>query len=136
MPLRPFVASRNSITYNLAKHLSKLLSPLVGKTVRHLKNSQDLVSKLSSTTLAQDESLVSYDVTSLFTKVPADESVNIIRDRLKQDSCLHERTTLNADQIADLLSLCLKTTYLVYNGQFFKQVEGAAMPWAPQLAPL
>ena len=106
--------------------------------MRHLKNSQDLVSKLRSVTLAQDESLVSYDVTSLFTKVPVDESVNIIRDRLKQDACLHERTTLNADQIADLLNLCLKTTYFVYNDQFFKQVEGAAMgsPVSPIVADL
>ena len=43
-PLRPIVASRGSITYDTAKHVAKILAPLVGKSDRHLQNNQDLVS--------------------------------------------------------------------------------------------
>jgi hypothetical protein len=138
VPLRPIVASRNSMTYNLAKFIAKVLRPLVGKSERHLKNSQDLVNKLRGVTLSNNQSLISYDVTSLFTNVPVDESVSIIRNKLSEDATLKDRTSLSADQIADLLSLCLKTTYFVYQGQFFKQVEGAAMgsPVSPIVADL
>ncbi|XP_072023469.1 uncharacterized protein [Amphiura filiformis] len=78
-PLRPIVSSCGSITYNTAKFISKILSPLVGSTPRHLKNSEDLVTKLSAIKLADNESLISYDVSALFTSVPVDESLFIKR---------------------------------------------------------
>ena len=45
-PVRPIVSGINSITYGLAKHLAKLLKPLVGKTKHHIKNSKHLVDML------------------------------------------------------------------------------------------
>ena len=36
IPLRPIVSSIGSVTYNLAKHLTKILSPLVGQSVHHV----------------------------------------------------------------------------------------------------
>ena len=69
--------------------------------------------------------LVSYDVTALFTSVPVDDSVTIIRDILHQDPTLSERTSLSAAQVTELLCICL-TTYFVYSSEFYVQ-EGAAM---------
>ena len=77
-PLRPIVSSCGSLTYNSAKFVADLLAPLVGKSDRHLKNSADLVDKLSSVIVDEDECLVSYDVTALFTSVSVYESVNLI----------------------------------------------------------
>ena len=74
-----------------------------------------------------DEVLVSFDVSSLFTNVPVDEAVQVIRDRLQQDEMLADRTTLSPDKVADLLEMCLKSTYFSYGGDFFEQWEGAAM---------
>ena len=34
-PLRPIVSSINSVTYNIAKYLATILSPLVGNTPHH-----------------------------------------------------------------------------------------------------
>ena len=41
-------------------------------------------------------------------------------------------------QIRDLLEICLKTTYFLYDGQIYSQVEGAAMgsPVSPIVANL
>ena len=83
--------------------------------------------KLSSVTINEHEVLISYDVSALFTSVPVDESITIIRDRLIHDDTLAERTTLNPDQIIELLSFCLKTTYFQFNDCLYRQVEGAAM---------
>ena len=38
-----------------------------------------------------------------------------------------ERTPLSPERIAELLQLCLKSTYFSYNGEFYEQREGAAM---------
>ena len=137
-PLRPIVASRGSITYDTAKHVAKILAPLVGKSDRHLQNSQDLVSKMSKFTLGPNECLVSYDVTALFTSVPVEECLSIIKDLLSADDTLESRTDLNPQQVTDLLEICLKTTYFVYDEKFYIQREGAAMgsPVSPIIANL
>ena len=137
-PLRPIVSSCGSITYNSAKFLADILSPLVGRSSRHLKNSADLVNKLSDIRINQDECLVSYDVSALFTSVPVDESINIIRDLLINDESLEDRCNLSPEQVTDLLSVCLKTTYFIHNGTFYSQREGAAMgsPVSPIIANL
>ena len=71
--------------------------------------------------------LVSFDVSSLFTNVPIDEAVQVIRDRLRGDETLVNRTTLSPDRVAELLEACLRSTYFCYGGEFYEQREGAAM---------
>ena len=71
-PLRPIVASRGSITYDVARYVADILSPMVGRNGYALKNSEDLVKQLKNCTLEEDDVLVSFDVTALFTCVPVD----------------------------------------------------------------
>ena len=80
IPLRPIVSSRGTITNNLAKLLTGKIGPIVGHSEYYIKNSQHLVEKLNRQTVLEDQSLVSYDVTALFTTTPVVELVNIIRD--------------------------------------------------------
>ena len=79
---------------------------------------------------------MSFDVESLFTNVPVEESITIIKRRLQQDSTVEERTTLSGNTVVDLLDLCLKSTYFQYKGEFYQQVDGAAMgsPVSPIVA--
>ena len=137
-PLRLIVSSCGSISYNSAKFVANILAPLVGRTDRHLKNSADLVDKLSNIHINDDECLVSYDVTALFTSVPVDESIRIINDLLVNDTSLNNRPKLSPQQVTDFLSVCLKTTYFKQNGTFYSQCEGAAMgsPVSPIIANL
>ena len=74
-----------------------------------------------------DEVMASYDVLSLFTNVPVDESVHIIRSKLQDDETLEDRTPLSPNRVAELLELCQKSTYFSYSGDFYEQREGAAM---------
>ncbi len=52
--------------------------------------------------------MVSFDVSSLFTNVPIDEAVSVIRDKLQNDESLDERTCLSPECITELLEVCLK----------------------------
>ena len=126
-PLRPIVSFINSPTYNLSKHLASLLSPLVGHSSSAVKNSCDLASFVSSVVLSDDEVLVSFDVVSLFTKIPTELAVDVARRRLEEDETLPDRTTLTVDNIIALLDLCLKATYLVYRGRYYQQIFGTVM---------
>ena len=57
--------------------------------------------------------LSSYDVTALFTSVPVDPALGIIKDLLEKDSTLKERTLLLVMDIILLLEFCLKNTYFL-----------------------
>ena len=137
-PLRPIVSSCGSVTYGVAKELAKILKPLVGKSPHHINSTQDFVEQARQFKLEPGECLSSYDVSALFTSVPIDPALNIIKDLLDKDTTLKERTVMEVGDIILLLEFCLKNTYFSFQGQFYEQVEGAAMgsPVSPIVANL
>ena len=114
------------------------MAPLLGANGLSLKNSAEMVKTLKDCQLDETDILISFDVTALFTSVPVDKSLDIIKGRLEEDNKLRERTTLTAMQVTDLLSVCLKTTYFQYDNTIYTQIEGAAMgsPVSPIVANL
>jgi len=137
-PLRPIVSSIGSVSYKAARLVADILSPLVGQSPHHIKNSADFVKKIKDLEVPPGQKQISYDVSALFTSIPVDSAVDCIKRRLEQDDTLHKRTELKTTQILQLLEFCLNTTYFVYDGQFFKQTHGAAMgsPVSPIVANL
>ena len=71
--------------------------------------------------------MVSFDVVSLFTKVPTDLAIRVARQRLAEDPSLPERSALAPDEVISLLKFCLVATYLAYRGEVYQQVYGTAM---------
>ena len=126
-PLRSIVSSRDSVTYRVAKVLSKVLKPLVGKFPHHIQSTSDFVNRTKGVTLQLGECLTSYDVPSFFTSFPIDPVLNIIRDLLEKDEKLNDRTLLSVQNIIELLGFCLHNTYFSFQNKFYEQVEGVAM---------
>ena len=127
IPLRPIVSFCTSPTFKLSKYLAKLLSPLVGTTSSSVRNSRDFASFVQSLTLEETEVLVSFDVISLFTRVPVGLAIQVARQRLQADDTLSDRTSLDVEEVISLLSLCLNSTFFVFRGVFYQQVFGTAM---------
>ena len=75
---------------------------------------------------------------ALFTSVPVQPALDVIKKLLEEDQDLHKRTTMSTKHIMDLLEFCLRSTYFIHKGKFFEQVEGAAMgsPTSPIVANL
>ena len=127
VPFRPIVSFYSSPIYQLSKHLSIILSPLVGKTTSFVKNSAEFARFIRQRTVQKDEVMVSFDVVSLFTKIPVDLAVSVAHSRLMDDPTLEDQTLLSPDEISSLLSFCLNATYFTFRGTFFEQVSGTAM---------
>ena len=106
-PLRPIVSSCGSVTYGVAKELAKILKPLVGKSPHHITSTQDFVEQARQIKLEPGECLSSYDMSALFTSVPIDPAINIIKDLLDKDTTLKERTVMEIGDIIHLLGFCL-----------------------------
>ncbi|XP_072039404.1 uncharacterized protein [Amphiura filiformis] len=74
-PLRPIVSSIGSLSYNAAKVLANILSPLVGKTEHHIHNSGEFVEKVKNLEVPPGQKLISYDVSALFTSIPVPDAI-------------------------------------------------------------
>ena len=126
-PLRPIVSFYSSPTYQLSKHLCRLLSPLVGNTPTQHKNSSDFSNFIKTQHLGE-KTLVSFDVVSLFTKIPIELAIHIAKERLQEDNTLEDRTALSINDIIQLhLEFCLKATYFSFQGKYYQQIFGTAM---------
>ena len=136
IPLRSIVSSTGTATYNTAKELARILKPLVGSSIHHVQNTRDFVEQIKEIRLKQRECIISYDVAALFTSVPIQPVINIIKEKIARDTELHKRTSMNINHITTLLEFCLTSTSFVFQGQYYQQMEGAAMgsPLSPIVA--
>ena len=77
-------------------------------------------------------------VSALFTSIPTEPAINIIKKHLEEDKELHHRTNMTVKHISCLLEFCLKNTYFSFQVRFYEQTEGAAMdsPISPIVANL
>ena len=126
-PLRPIVPFINSPLYNLSKFFTKILSPLTGKTGHTVKNSYKFVDLITGLKLNDDECFVSFDVVSLFTKIPVDVAKSVIFELLSKDECLQDRTKLCLKELMLGINICLDNTYIQFKNQFYKQIFGVPM---------
>ena len=108
VPLRPIVSFVSSPTYALSKFLASLLSPIVGLSDSHVRNSQQFAQFITTQNVSDSEVLVSFNVVSLFTRVPTSWAIQVTRDRLMNDPSLLSRTSLTINDICSLLQLCLR----------------------------
>ena len=78
----------------------------------------------------------SYNVKTLLTSVPVDLALNIIHNKLQQDTTLPNRTPLSTSNIMSLLSSYLKCTFFTIQCKYNEQLKGAAMgsPLSPVIA--
>ena len=108
----------------------------MGKSESFVKNSGEFAKEIRGKQIDDETTMVSFDVVSLFTKVPLQEAMTHISDLLHADDALEERTTIPPDVICKLIEICLTTTYFMFDDEFYEQVEGAAMgsPLSPVVA--
>ena len=126
-PLRPIVSSCGMVTYGVAKELTKILKPLVGKSPHHMNSTQYFVEQVKNVALSPGECLSSYDVSGLFTSVQVDPALGIIKDQMEKDPTLKERTVMSVGDIVLLLEFCFKNTYFTFQDQFYEQVKSVAI---------
>ena len=105
------MAAYNNPNYRIAKHLVPLLQPYT-KNEYSLLNSANLIPDI----ITQDVDLymVSFDVTSLFTNIPLQETIQIILEKIfYEDDVIFQG--FNKEYFKKLLEIAVKDNYLISN---------------------
>ena len=89
---------------------------------------------LANRSLPPGFSLVSFDVISLFTKVPLDFTINLILKKIYDDRAIN--TKISRQEMQKLLLICTKEMHFSFNGRIYQQIDGVAMgsPLGPVIA--
>lgn len=133
VPLRPILSMVSSPTHKLAQWLASLLEPLCASLCdTTVSDSFDFVDRIKDSDL-HDSYMCSFDVVSLFTNLPLEETIDII-GLVSAD--LHLDFPLPLPDLKSLLLLCTKNVQFSFNEKLFRQTDGVAMgsPLGPILA--
>ena len=82
----------------VAKEVARIIKPLVGATEYHVNNSVELTEEIKKMKLEEGECLTSYDVSALFTSIPISSALDIINNKLQDDTDFHNRTEMSTKQ--------------------------------------
>lgn len=133
IPLRPIVSSIQVPCYQLSKHIGLILKNIISNKY-NVKNSLELKKQLKDITLDENDTLVSFDVVSLFTNVPVYTAIKNIMD---QWNTIETKTSIPKSKFLEILKFCLNdNNYFTYNNKIYKQIFGMPMgnPLSPTIA--
>ena len=122
-PVRPVLSTIGTFNYNLAKFFVPLLEPIT-TNIYSLKNSFEFVNDIKKLNINK-KVMASFDVESLFTNIPLNETIDIIINNLFGDT--DDFMKFSPKQFRDLLELAVKECPFQFNNKIYTQLDGVAM---------
>ena len=124
LPIRPIVSNIGTATYELAKYIGKIISPL-GKSNYTINNTAEFIKSLEAIKIPEGFQMISFDVKNLFTNVPLEDTINIIMKKVYEENVI--KTFFTPIELKFLLHLCTKEVLFSFNGNLYQQIDGIAM---------
>ena len=84
----------------------------------HGKNSTTFSNYIRNVSIEDDETILSFYVTSLYTIIPIIVMLNIIKDYVSNDDQLNRKTTIPQDKFRDPVNLVLTNTWNTFSSHF------------------
>ncbi|CAF3329914.1 unnamed protein product [Rotaria sp. Silwood2] len=131
-PLRPIMNTINAPTTGISRLLDKLIRPLFDKYCRSttIVDGADLNDRLhqyvAQGQLKPTTLFCTFDITDLYTMLPQEESLSILREFLIEHGC-EKVNGISIDTIIQLARIVLTENAFVYGDKYYKQIIGGAM---------
>ena len=119
---RPILSSTGTYNYQLAKFLGELLDDVIPDD-HSTKDTFSFVDELKKVSVT-NKYMVSYDVTSLFTTIPLEETINLATDLLFE---AEPDLKISRKDLQKLFQFATSQTNFLFSGNMYDQVDGVAM---------
>ena len=137
LAMRPILSATDTYNYPLAKWLDEKLKPL-SLNQYTVADIFDFTNEIHELKINKGEIVVSYDVSSLFTNVPLDETIGILVNRAFTNNWFNttHNLALTRTDLVNLLSVAAKGQLFQFDRALYEQTDGLAMgsPLGPLVA--
>ena len=116
--LRPIVSSIGTLNYNLTRFLCDLVSPLVPNDYS-CKDTFSFISQIKNANLSK-KFLVSYDVTSLFTNISLQETIDIAINLIFNHN---PDLKITRKELAKVFLFPMSKSHFIFNSKFYNQIN-------------
>ena len=132
MPARPVLSMPGSAYHQIGEQVAQWLSVVPECQIN--TSTKSISSNLNDIQLQDDEELVSFDVSQLYTNVPVVEAIDACADLLYDGN--HEKPPFDKETFVLLTQIASCNVIMSTHAGYYKQVDGLAMgsPPAPHLA--
>jgi len=120
---RPIVNSVDSVTSKLNELMDAILKPYISLIPSYIQDSFDFLKKLPKT-LKPNDMFISWDIVSLYTKIPNSLGLEAIKFWLQFS--LHEER-FKENFILGSMAILLNYNTFQYKNKYFQQISGVAM---------
>ena len=124
LPLRPIISNVGTTSYQLAKYLAKLFS-LLSKSQYTVNSTKEFIEMIKKERVPSSYQMISFDVSSLFTMVPLDYTIDLTLKRIYGDKEIE--TKISRKDMKNLLSLCIENVHFTFGNNIYQQKDGVAM---------
>ncbi|XP_068756806.1 uncharacterized protein [Montipora capricornis] len=136
--MRPILSATQTYNYALAKWLDDKLK-LLAINQYMISDTFKFLNEVHELAINNGDILISYDVSSLFTDVPLEETIHLLANKaMLINNWFNEMYHLNLNKLdlADLLRTATKDKRFTFNGQLYELTDGVVMgfPLGPLLA--
>ena len=119
---RPIASSIGTFNYNFARFLCDFLSPLLPNDYS-CRGTFSFVSQIKNANLSK-KSLLSDDVTRLFTNIPLQETIDIA---IKLIFNHNHNLNITRKELKKHFLFATSQTHFIFNSKFYNQIDGVAM---------
>lgn len=133
-PLRPITSANNSPGKKLSTLMVNILTPIFTNNDLHIRNSVTCKNRIQDIELNPEDRLVSFDVISMFTNIPTELAIEVIR---KKKSIIETHSGIPFNTIEQILKFILnECAFFTYGNKIYRQRKGLPMgsPTSPLIA--
>lgn len=124
-PIRPLINYKTAPCYKIAKVLQKVIKANITIVNNNsLKNNLEIIEKTKNLNILPQHKLISLDVTNMYTNIPIDITIEIIKENLTKTAKINQQ---KINEIIKLLEIILKQNYFTFNNLVYTQEQGLAM---------
>ena len=128
MHMCPIVSACGTATYNTAKFISKICLNYCGRTTSFVKDSTDFMQNIKHLSInPEEETLVSFDISALFTSIPAPVALQVINSKISTCTNFTNICKIPTERFIKLLEFPITNCIFCFNKKFYEQLQSAVM---------
>ncbi|XP_071050953.1 HEAT repeat-containing protein 1 homolog [Onthophagus taurus] len=123
LPIRPIISSLDSSTYKISKFLLQIFkNDIQFKPKYTIKNRNEIINTIKNTTLPVDYTILSFDITNLYTNIPITEALLLAKELIKD-----KFNDTNTEHIYNFLKLCTEQNFCQFDCKIYEYKKGLPM---------